>query len=67
MIVPGAVDERRTVMALGSLVPGLRGIDGGPLANARIVEEITALLIGLNARYKVKEGVGLRFTGLPEP
>ncbi len=66
VIVSGAVEERRKVMALCSLVPGLRGIDGGPLANARIVEEITALLIGLNARYKVKEGVGLRFTGLPE-
>ncbi len=67
VIVSGPVEVRRKVMALCSLVPGLRGIDGGPLANARIVEEITALLIGLNARYKVKEGVGLRFTGLPEP
>ena len=43
----------------------LFAIDGGPLSNARIVEEITALLIGLNIRYKQPEGMGIRFTGLP--
>jgi hypothetical protein len=26
---------------------------------------VTALLIGLNARYKVAAGIGIRFTGLP--
>jgi len=55
------------VMALCALVPGLRAVDGGPLANARIVEAMTALLIGLNVRYKVAEGIGLRFTGIPTP
>jgi predicted dinucleotide-binding enzyme len=52
-------------MALCGLVPGLRAIDGGPLANARIVESLTALLIGLNVRYEVSAGIGIRFTGLP--
>ena len=52
-------------MELCALVPGLRAVDGGPLANARIVEAITALLIGLNIRYKVPAGIGIRFTGLP--
>ena len=51
-------------MELCGLVDGLRAIDGGPLSNARIVEQITALLIGLNIRYKQPEGVGIRFTGL---
>jgi hypothetical protein len=51
--------------ALCSLIPGLRAVNGGPLANARIVEEITALLIGLNIRYKTPEGLGIRLTGLP--
>jgi len=37
---------------------------GRKLENARIVESITALLIGLNIRYKV-HSAGLRFTGLP--
>jgi NADPH-dependent F420 reductase len=66
VVVSGAKAPRERVMALCGLVPGLRPVDGGPLANARIVEAITALLIGLNARYKVAEGIGLRFTGLPE-
>lgn len=66
VVVSGAPAPRKVVMAVCGLVPGLRGVDGGPLANARFVEGVTALLIGLNARYKVPEGVGLRFTGLPD-
>lgn len=65
VVVSGAPAPRKAVMALCALVPGLRGVDGGPLANARYVEGVTALLIGLNARYKVPAGVGVRFTGLP--
>ncbi|MBW2267634.1 MAG: NADPH-dependent F420 reductase [Deltaproteobacteria bacterium] len=65
VIVSGAKASRERVMALCELVPGLRGIDGGPLSNARIVESVTALLIGLNIRYKVSEGLGIRLTGLP--
>ena len=65
VVVSGAKQPRERVMALCELVPGLRSVDGGPLANARIVEAMTALLIGLNVRYKVPEGLGLRFTGLP--
>ncbi len=65
VIVSGAKAPRAEVMALCELVPGLRSVDGGPLANARIVESMTALLIGLNVRYKVPEGLGIRLTGLP--
>lgn len=66
VVVCGPEPARRQIMALCELVPGLRGIDGGPLANARIAEAITALLIGLNIRYRVAGGTGIRFTGLPE-
>jgi NADPH-dependent F420 reductase len=66
VVVSGPGEARQRVMELCRLVPGLRGLDGGPLANARLVESITALLIGLNARYRVREGLGLRFTGLPD-
>jgi hypothetical protein len=38
-------------------------VDGGKLENARIVESLTALLIGINRRYKVP-GAGMRITGL---
>jgi NADPH-dependent F420 reductase len=65
VVVSGAKGPRERVMQLCALVPGLRAIDGGPLANARIVESLTALLIGLNARYRVSAGIGIRFTGLP--
>ena len=66
VLVSGAKKPRQEVMELCGLVPGLRADDGGPLDNARIVEQITALLIGLNVRYKVPEGLGIRITGLPD-
>jgi len=66
VVVSGAKEPRETVMGLCALVPGLRALNGGPLANARIVEDITALMIGLNIRYKLPEGTGIRFTGLLE-
>jgi hypothetical protein len=48
---------------LAAKIPGVRSIDGGKLENARIVEQITALLIGLNIRHKGHSGI--RITGLP--
>lgn len=53
----------QTVCQLASRIPGVRAIDGGKLENARIVEQITALLIGLNIRHKGHAGI--RITGLP--
>ena len=50
-------------MELAAKIPRVRAIDGGKLENARIVEQITALLIGLNIRHKGHGGV--RLTGLP--
>jgi len=51
-------------MELAAKIARIRAIDGGKLENARIVEQITALLIGLNIRHKGHGGV--RITGLPE-
>ena len=65
VVVSGAKEPRGKIMELCQLVPGLKGVDGGLLANARIVESMTALLIGMNIRYKVSEGIGVRFTGIP--
>jgi hypothetical protein len=53
----------QTVCDLAAKIPGLRALDGGKLENARIVEQITALLIGLNIRHKGHGGI--RVTGLP--
>jgi NADPH-dependent F420 reductase len=48
---------------LARKIPGVRAIDGGKLENARIVEQITALLVGINIRYKSHAG-GIRITGI---
>jgi 8-hydroxy-5-deazaflavin:NADPH oxidoreductase len=59
-------DEKAKQIAfeLAGKIPGARALNGGKLENARIVESLTALLIGLNMRYKV-HAAGIRFTGLP--
>jgi len=44
-------------------IPGCRYVDAGRLENARVVEAITALLIGINRRYRVHTA-GLRITGI---
>jgi 8-hydroxy-5-deazaflavin:NADPH oxidoreductase len=54
---------KQVAMELAAKIPGVRAINGGKLENARIVESITALLIGLNMRYKI-HAAGIRFTGL---
>jgi NADPH-dependent F420 reductase len=51
-------------MELAAKIPRVRAIDGGKLENARILEQITALLIGLSIRHKGHGGV--RITGLPD-
>jgi NADPH-dependent F420 reductase len=58
-------DPQATQVAceLALKIPGVRAIDGGKLENARIVEQITALLIGMNMRHKGHSGI--RITGLP--
>jgi 8-hydroxy-5-deazaflavin:NADPH oxidoreductase len=44
-------------------IPGCRYVDGGKLENARIVESLTAFLIGVNRRHKVPAS-GIRITGI---
>lgn len=57
-------NARHVASELTAKIPGARPLNGGKLENARIVESLTALLIGLNLRYKVHTA-GIRFTGLP--
>ena len=56
-------EANKIVRNLAIKIPGVRVIDGGKLENARILEQITALLIGLNIRHKGHGGI--RITGLP--
>jgi NADPH-dependent F420 reductase len=64
VMVSGAVEARERVMRLCDDIPGCRAVNGGPLYNARYVEQITALLIGLNVRLKNPAGFGIRITYL---
>jgi 8-hydroxy-5-deazaflavin:NADPH oxidoreductase len=45
-------------------IPGLRPVDCGDLELARIIEQLTAVLISVNKRHKIKHS-GVRLTGLP--
>jgi len=56
-------EANKIIRALAAKIPGVRAIDGGKLENARILEQITALQIGLNIRHKGHSGI--RITGLP--
>jgi 8-hydroxy-5-deazaflavin:NADPH oxidoreductase len=53
---------KKVIFPLVKLIPGLRPIDAGPLEMSRIVESITALLISVNRRYRVRHS-GIRITG----
>jgi NADPH-dependent F420 reductase len=55
-------DAKRQVAELISRIPGLRPVDAGRLEMARITEQLTALMIGINIRYRVAAGV--RIAGL---
>ncbi|HKV25382.1 MAG TPA: NADPH-dependent F420 reductase [Candidatus Acidoferrum sp.] len=57
-------EARRVTSELAGKIAGARAVNAGKLENARIVESLTALLIGINIRYKVR-GAGIRVTGLP--
>ena len=43
---------RKKVIEMAELIAGVRGVDGGGLANSRYVENLTALLININRIYK---------------
>jgi NADPH-dependent F420 reductase len=64
IICSNHVEAIAAVQALAAKIPGVRAINGGKLENARIVEQITALLIGMNIRHKAHSGI--RITGLPD-
>ena len=58
-------DSEAKALALdlaGRLVAG-RAVDCGPLASARALEGMTAVIVNVNKRYKAH--AGLRITGLP--
>jgi NADPH-dependent F420 reductase len=56
------VGVKELALALASLVVAGRALDAGPLASARALEGMTAVIVNLNKRYRAH--AGLRVTGL---
>jgi len=44
-------------MGLADKINNLRGVDGGSLANAKYVEQITPMLVNINRIYKTHAGI----------
>jgi NADPH-dependent F420 reductase len=65
IFICGDPEARKVAAEVVGLLPGARWVDCGGLETARILESLTALLIGINGRYKLHPGAGLRVTGLP--
>lgn len=63
VLVCGPKTAKPAVQELVEAIPGLRFVDAGTLENARIVEPLTALLIGINHRYHTDRS-GIRITGI---
>jgi NADPH-dependent F420 reductase len=56
--------DKREAAAVIERIDGLRCVDCGRLEMARTTEALTALLIAVNARYKIHAGI--RLTSLPD-
>jgi NADPH-dependent F420 reductase len=56
--------DKAKVARIVEAIPGLRAVNAGPLEMARIVEQLTPMLISINARYKTHAGI--RICGLRE-
>ncbi|MGH2755102.1 MAG: NADPH-dependent F420 reductase [Actinomycetota bacterium] len=64
VMICGPKSDKAAIAELVHAIPNLRSVDAGPLENSRIIEPITALLIGINHRYKTDRS-GIHITGLP--
>ena len=63
LVVRARRPASRRCKELVEAIPDLRFVDAGPLENARIIEPITALLIGINHRYETDRS-GIHITGI---
>ncbi|MDA0263970.1 MAG: NADPH-dependent F420 reductase [Chloroflexi bacterium] len=50
-------DAKKLVLGLADKIQDLRGVDGGSLANAKYVEQITPLLVNINRIYKIHASI----------
>ncbi|MDE2892601.1 MAG: NADPH-dependent F420 reductase [Chloroflexota bacterium] len=57
-------EAKQEVIDLVGKMPDLRPIDAGPLSMSKFVEDLTALIIGMNMRYKTQAAV--RMVGIDD-
>ncbi len=57
LITGDDAEAKAEVIALVEQMPDLRPVDAGPLAMSKFVEDLTALIIGINMRYKTQAAV----------
>ncbi len=62
IVCSGHGEAKALAMDLVRKIPNLRPVDGGGLANAKYVEQITPLLVNINRIHKVHAGI--RIVGL---
>jgi 8-hydroxy-5-deazaflavin:NADPH oxidoreductase len=55
-------EDKAQVAELIGRIDGLRPVDCGPLEMARILEQLTSLIISINVRHRVRAGI--KITGL---
>ena len=65
VLVCGPKKGKPVVKELVEAIESLRFVDVGALDQARIVEPLTAMLIGINRRYET-DRAGIQITGLPD-
>ncbi|MEM4296888.1 MAG: NADPH-dependent F420 reductase [Nitrososphaerota archaeon] len=58
-------EAKRRVAEILNRVTGLRPVDGGPLKNSRIGEQLVRILISINRRYGVSDA-GILISGLSD-
>jgi 8-hydroxy-5-deazaflavin:NADPH oxidoreductase len=56
-------EAKELALELGDRLVAGRAIDAGPLANARALEGMTAVILSVNRRYRARAGI--RLTGVP--
>ncbi|MET7745055.1 NADPH-dependent F420 reductase [Streptomyces sp. NPDC005385] len=63
LVVGDDREAKEQVSALAATITGRPGVDGGALRLARQLEPLTAVLIGINRRYKTRSGIAI--SGVP--
>ena len=62
LVCGDAADAKELALAVAAQIVTGRALDAGPLASARALEGMTAVIVNLNKRYRAHAGVGI--TGL---